>query len=189
MAKRKKRRKPRAPRTQRQIVHREQISITGEASYIISRAENYDARVVTLGPLIFFSTETGDAWMLDPEDGLALCLARGGDTQPFTITETTTNFSIEWEATYQIDGMATIYPDQNADPSDPASYDFAASDEVFAAILAGGFEPYLRLGDSWNNAPRFPAADPRRPTNPGNWTRAAVEVVRHSLPSVASSLA
>ncbi|MBN1991769.1 MAG: hypothetical protein JW953_03630 [Anaerolineae bacterium] len=75
--------------------------------------------------------------------------------------------------------MATIYPDQNADPLDPASYDFEASDQVFAAILAGGFEPYLRLGDSWHNAPSYPPADPRRPINPANWVQAAVEVVRH----------
>jgi xylan 1,4-beta-xylosidase len=75
--------------------------------------------------------------------------------------------------------MATIYPDQRADPADPASYDFAASDRVFAAILAGGFEPYLRLGDSYNNAPGYPRAAPRRPINPEHWSRAAVAVVRH----------
>jgi len=75
--------------------------------------------------------------------------------------------------------MATMYPNQNADPSNPASYDFTASDKVFEAILAGGFEPYLRLGDSWNNAPGYPPANPRRPINPTNWVRAAVEVVRH----------
>jgi len=68
----KKRKKSRDPRTQRQIVHRGQISITGEANYIIGRAKNNDARVVVLGPLVFFSTETGDAWMLDPEDGPTL---------------------------------------------------------------------------------------------------------------------
>lgn len=75
--------------------------------------------------------------------------------------------------------MATLYPDQDADPTDPASYDFTASDEVFQAILAGGFEPYLRLGDSYSARDGFPAADPRAPTNPRNWVRAAVEVVRH----------
>jgi hypothetical protein len=103
VATRKKRRKARAPRTRRQIVHREQMSIMGEANYIISRARDYDARVVTLGPLIFFSTGTGDAWMLDPEDGLALCLAQGGEAQAFVITETATTFSVEWKASYQID--------------------------------------------------------------------------------------
>lgn len=75
--------------------------------------------------------------------------------------------------------MATMYPDQNADPADPTSYDFTASDRLFRAIIENGFEPYLRLGDSWNNGSGFPPADPRQPTNPLNWTRAAVEVVRH----------
>ena len=46
--------------------------------------------------------------------------------------------------------MGEIYPDQNADPYDPASYHFKESDRVFRAILTGGFEPYFRLGDSWN---------------------------------------
>ncbi|HEC23173.1 MAG TPA: hypothetical protein ENI95_09670 [Chloroflexi bacterium] len=75
--------------------------------------------------------------------------------------------------------MATMYPDQSASPDDPASYDFEVSDEVFRAIIAGGFEPYFRLGDSWSNASDFPPADPRHPTEPDHWVRAAVEVVRH----------
>jgi len=75
--------------------------------------------------------------------------------------------------------MATIYPDQNADPHDPASYDFAASDELFAAIVDNGFEPYLRLGDSMGTAPDMPKLEHRAPTNPDNWGLAAVEVVRH----------
>jgi hypothetical protein len=90
------------------MLDREQMRITDEANYIIRRAQDNDARVVTLGPLILFSTETGDAWMLDPEDGLALCLARAGEAQPFTITETSANFSIEWKASYQIDGDVFI---------------------------------------------------------------------------------
>lgn len=77
--------------------------------------------------------------------------------------------------------MATMYPDQSADPHDPASYNFTESDRVFAAILAGGFEPYLRLGDSWNNGKGYPPANPRAPTNPENWAQAAVEVTRHYL--------
>lgn len=113
MAKRKKRRRARAPRTGRQIVRREQMSITGEANYIIRRASNYDARVVILGSLVFFSTETGDAWMLDPGDGLALCLAQGGEAQPFTVTETTTTFSVEWQANYQIEGDVFIVTERS----------------------------------------------------------------------------
>jgi len=75
--------------------------------------------------------------------------------------------------------MYVMYPDQNADPHDPASYDFAASDRAFAAIVDNGFEPYLRLGDSMGSAPGFPPLERRAPTDPENWTEAAVEVVRH----------
>jgi hypothetical protein len=75
--------------------------------------------------------------------------------------------------------MATIYPNQNADPANPSSYNFTASDSVFEKILAGSFEPFLRLGDSYSAQPPYPPANPRRPTNPDNWVRAAVEVVRH----------
>ncbi len=71
--------------------------------------------------------------------------------------------------------MSIMYPDQNADPTDPGSYQFGRSDRVFRAILDGGFEPYLRLGDSWNT----PGLEQRAPANPQNWVRAAVEVVRH----------
>ncbi len=67
--------------------------------------------------------------------------------------------------------MPTLYPDQQADPESPASYNFAASDRVYRAILDGGFEPYLRIGDSYNNV--------RRVTHLAHWTRAAVQVVRH----------
>ena len=113
MTKRKKSKKFSPPQTSRQTLQRDQISITGEANYIINRARNRDARVVTLGPLILFSTETGDAWMLDPEDGLALCLAQDGEAQPFTITETSANFGIEWKADYQIDGDVFIVTERS----------------------------------------------------------------------------
>lgn len=75
--------------------------------------------------------------------------------------------------------MSTMYPDQDADPALPASYSFEESDRMFAAILKAGFEPYLRIGDSWHNDPKFPKPAARAPRNRPNWTRAAIEVVRH----------
>lgn len=82
----------------------EEINITREAEYIVGRAECNDARVVTLRQLVLFSTQTGDAWMLDTEDGLALCLARMGERQPYRILETPADFTIEWQAHYRIEG-------------------------------------------------------------------------------------
>ncbi len=93
---------------QRRILSQEQINITDEAYYIINRAKNYDDRLIKLCSLIFFSTMTGDAWILDPKDGFALCLAQAGKEQLFNITETTTNFWIEWNADYQIEGDVFI---------------------------------------------------------------------------------
>jgi hypothetical protein len=81
-----------------------EVSINREADYIIKKAQAYDSRVVGLGRLILFSTQTGDAWLLDPADNLALCLARDGERQNFSILETPTNFQIVWEAEYAIDG-------------------------------------------------------------------------------------
>jgi hypothetical protein len=99
-----KRKKSASSRIKQRALSREQIDMTGEAKYIVERARNFDARIVTLGPLVLFSTETGDAWILDPQDGLALCLALEGEEQSFTIVETSANFSVEWGASYHIDG-------------------------------------------------------------------------------------
>jgi len=86
----------------RRTLSRDQVSITREADYIIGKAQQCDSRVVTLGSLVLFSTETGDAWMLDPGDGLALCLARDGVKQDYTVLETKTSFQIGWNAQYKI---------------------------------------------------------------------------------------
>jgi hypothetical protein len=75
-----------------------------EADYIIERAQLYESRVVLINGLIFFSTQTGDAWIFDPEDRLVLCLARNGERQNFSILETPTKFQVTWEGHYHIDG-------------------------------------------------------------------------------------
>jgi hypothetical protein len=46
--------------------------------------------------------------MLDPDDHLALCLAQDGEEQPYTITETSTRFAIEWKAHYRIEGEVFV---------------------------------------------------------------------------------
>lgn len=44
---------------------------------------------------------------------------------------------------------AIIFPDPNADPENPASYNFGPTDKVLAAIRATGAEIYYRIGRSW----------------------------------------
>ncbi|MBV9644672.1 MAG: hypothetical protein JO334_13990 [Verrucomicrobia bacterium] len=60
----------------------------------------HDRRFVTIGPLALFSTETGDAWMLDPTDQLAARLARDGDPESIDFQESETHFAIRWKGTY-----------------------------------------------------------------------------------------
>lgn len=77
--------------------------------------------------------------------------------------------------------MATMYPDRTKSPTDASSFRFTTpvgsqgqtSDGVFAAIVDGGFEPYFRLGDSYNNV-AVPTTGEQ-----ANWVTAAVNVLRH----------
>jgi hypothetical protein len=58
------------------------LRLADEVRYIQRRAADHDGRVVTIGQLTLFSSETGDAWLIDRDDHLALRLARDGDPEP-----------------------------------------------------------------------------------------------------------
>ena len=85
-----------------------------EVRHIQRRAAAHDGRIVTIGQLILFSTETGDAWLLDPADRLAARLARGGESEPIHIEETDTTFAIGWKGRYRIEGPAFIFADKDS---------------------------------------------------------------------------
>jgi len=61
-----------------------------------------------------FSTDTGDAWLLDPADHLAARLARDGDPEPIHFEETETNFAIRWKGNYSVDGAAFVFIDNDS---------------------------------------------------------------------------
>jgi len=86
-----------------------EISIHKEIDHIRVSAECGDARIVTLGSLIFFSTETGDAWVLDADDKLAACLMKNFAPRDIRVTETPTNFIIGWTGEFELeDRVLTI---------------------------------------------------------------------------------
>ena len=87
--------------------------LADEVRYIQRRAADHDGRIVTVGQLVLFSTETGDAWLLDPADRLAARLARDGESEPIHIEETDTTFAIGWTGSYRLDGPAFVYSDQD----------------------------------------------------------------------------
>ena len=70
--------------------------------------------LVTVDQLVLFSTETGDAWLLDPSDHLAARLARDGDPESIAFEETDTSFQIAWPGSYRLDGSAFVYTDRHS---------------------------------------------------------------------------
>jgi len=87
--------------------------LADEIVYIQEKAADHDGRIVTIGQLILFSTDSGDAWLLDVTDQLAARLARDGDPEPIHLEETDTSFAIAWTGRYRIQGPAFVYADRN----------------------------------------------------------------------------
>ena len=56
------------------------LRLADEVRYIQRRAADHDGRIVTIGQLVLFSTDTGDAWLLDPSARINELL--GGSTRP-----------------------------------------------------------------------------------------------------------
>jgi hypothetical protein len=106
-------RKPVRRGTGKRIVEGKSFRLADEVRYIQGRATDHHGRFVTIGQLVLFSTETGDAWLLDPADRLAARLARDGESEPVHIEETDTTFAIGWKGRYRIDGPAFVYSDRD----------------------------------------------------------------------------
>jgi hypothetical protein len=88
--------------------------LADEVRYIHRRAAQYDSRIVSIGPLLLFSTETGDAWMLDTADQLATPIASHGEALSVHIEDTDTNFAVAWTGNYRIEGELFIYREKDS---------------------------------------------------------------------------
>jgi len=96
----------------KRVVEGKSFRLADEVRYIQQRAAEHDERVVSFGQIVLFSTETGDAWLLDASEHLATRLARDGDPEPIHIEDTETTFAIEWKGQYRIEGSAFVYMDR-----------------------------------------------------------------------------
>jgi hypothetical protein len=94
------------------LASRSDMNIGREVDYIVGRARSGEARFVSLGPLVFFSTPGGDAWMLEPQDGLALRLACEGSPLPVRIEETDDGWAVAWEQQFHIENDVFLVTDQ-----------------------------------------------------------------------------
>lgn len=82
------------------------LSFTAEVEYIIGCALKGSNTCVRLKSCILFSTEDGDAWLLDADDNRALCLLWHGERQPAEIIEDETTFYVGYDAVFDINGPA-----------------------------------------------------------------------------------
>lgn len=55
-------------------------------------------------PFALFSTGIGDAWLLEPNEHLAMCLVWQGKRQPITLRDEPDRIEVEWDGEYELLG-------------------------------------------------------------------------------------
>lgn len=90
-------------------------TVMKEVRYISRQAVAGISKTVSLWPLFFFSTSDGDAWMLDIEDGLAVCLVLRGENQPYDIRDAGHRFQIDWEVNYRFENESFVLFDASGE--------------------------------------------------------------------------
>lgn len=72
-----------------------------------------------------------------------------------------------------------IFPDFSADPTDPASYDFAFTDRLISALVEHGIEPLFRLGTAIENDAAIKAYNIYPPEDFEKWAVICEHIIRH----------
>jgi len=75
--------------------------------------------------------------------------------------------------------IPNIFRDFDADVDDPASYDFAFTDELIKGLMEYGVEPYFRLGVTIENQCQIRAYRIHPPKDYAKWARICEHIVRH----------
>ncbi len=81
-----------------------------------------------------------------------------------------------WPNPYVVDHHA-VFPNPNADPSLPESYDFRLTDEYIAAVRKTGAEPIYRLGESIEHTSVKRYVHP--PADMEKWAAVCLGIIRH----------
>lgn len=97
----------------RRAIAGKDFHLAEEIRYIQRRAADHDARFVTVGPLVLFSTDTGDAWLLDPADQLAARIAHNADPEHVHFEESDEHFAIGWKGNYRINDNVFTFIDRD----------------------------------------------------------------------------
>ena len=75
--------------------------------------------------------------------------------------------------------IPNIFRDFDADENDPASYDFAFTDQLIKGLEEYGIEPYFRLGVTIENQCHIKAYRIHPPKDYAKWARICEHIVRH----------
>lgn len=59
---------------------------------------------VACRPFVLFSTGIGDAWLLEPDEALAMCLVWHGERQTVALRDDPARLEVEWDCTYELLG-------------------------------------------------------------------------------------
>lgn len=75
--------------------------------------------------------------------------------------------------------IENIFPNFDADPEDPASYDFAFTDWLLCALARQGVKPFYRLGATIENDQKIKAYHIYPPRDNLRWARICEGIIRH----------
>ena len=83
-----------------------------------------------------------------------------------------------WGGTHYVD-IPNLFPDFDADPDDPAAYDFAFTDAYLEPVVEAGVKIFYRLGVTIENHWEVKAYHIQPPKDFAKWARVCEHVVRH----------
>ena len=75
--------------------------------------------------------------------------------------------------------IPNLFRDFDADPEDPASYDFTFTDRLITALMDAKVEPFFRLGVTIENDMTIKAYRIHPPKDPEKWAVICEKVIRH----------
>lgn len=88
----------------------EMRSIREECEHIIAAELRGDVKIVmtkagvACPPFVLFSTGVGDAWLLEPDENLAMCLVWQGVREEIGISEDPSRIEVAWDGRYELLG-------------------------------------------------------------------------------------
>lgn len=75
--------------------------------------------------------------------------------------------------------IPNVFPNFNADPDQPESYDFAFTDAYLKQLVASGAEPFFRLGVTIENNYRIRGYHNHPPADFTHWAKICAGIIRH----------